>query len=882
MIITHLRVNHLEKPLGFWLEEPTFSWITTKSAGIRQEAAQLQIAAEDTFTDIIYDTGRQTAINSLGFTPDISLLPCTRYYWRVTVWSEKDYATSETSWFETGKGRELWSGKWIGSPFEQEIHPMFFKEFTVPGKIKSARIYVTGLGVYELEINGTRVGDEYLAPFYNDYHKWLQYQTYDITSLCQTGENAIGGMLGNGWYKGRFGFIDELKELYGDHFGLLCEIKITLEDGSDILLGTDESWLCHPSPVISSSIYDGEMYDARREVAGWSTTGCNRADYVPAVPLSPVCGPLTQRLSPPVVITQRCAPKELLHTPAGEKVIDFGQVITGWVEFHCRLPEGSKVYLQFGELLQNDNFYNENLRTAKEEFTYISNGKPAVVRPHFTFYGFRYMKVCGIEDINLLDFEACVIHSGLENTGILVTSNEKINKLIENAHWSQRDNFLDVPTDCPQRDERMGWTGDAQVFCATASFNMYTPAFYHKFLYDMLLEQKTHDGSVPHVVPDILERCMVLSGHEEEVQHGSCAWGDAAAVIPWTTYLFYGDKTLLRKHFENMTLWVDYIKMQDETRCEGSRLWKCGFHYADWLALDNPDKSSSFGGTDCYYVASAYYYFSAHLTAKAARALEETEKAAYYEKLADEVKKAFQKEYFTPEGSLTIDTQTAMAIALYMKLVPEKYKGGLVERLKKKLEENTLHLTTGFVGTYILCQVLSEYGLSDYAYTLLLNDDFPSWLYEVNMGATTIWERWNSVLENGLVSDTGMNSMNHYAYGSIVEWMYRYMCGMNPVENNPGFKEIMLKPQVDERFEYAKAEYLSAAGLYKSSWRREKDKVVYHFTIPFDARAKLVLRDKQLFEKKAVVTVNGEQTQALAVDGELLLTTGDYEVIVHS
>ncbi len=881
MIISHLKVNHLEKPLGFMLEEPTFSWIVSNSAGTYQEAAQLQIAIEDTFSDLVFDSGRQVAINSLGYTPNIKLKPRTRYYWRVTVWSEKDYGTSETSWFETGKGSEPWSGRWIGAPFDKEIHPLFFKSFSVAGKIKSARIYVTGLGVYELEINGVKVGDEYLAPFYNDYHKWLQYQTYDITSLIQESDNAIGAMLGNGWYKGRFGFIEHLKELYGNRFGLLCEIHIILEDDSHIVIGTDESWLCHPSPVIESSIYDGEVYDARKEVVDWSKASCDLNGYVPAVEFQPVCGKLTERLSTPVVITQRCKPQKLLHTPAGEQVIDFGQVITGWVEWRCNLPAGAKVHLQFGELLQNDNFYNENLRTAKEEFIYLSNGKTAVVRPHFTFYGFRYMKVTGIDNVDLKDFEACVIHSELGFTGKLKTSNDKVNKLIENAVWSQRDNFLDVPTDCPQRDERMGWTGDAQVFCATASFNMYTPAFYHKFLYDMLLEQKTHDGSVPHVVPDILERCMVLSGKEGEVQHGSCAWADAATVIPWTTYLFYGDKSLLRKQFENMTLWVDYIKKQDDTLCGGSRLWKTGFHFADWLALDNLDKSSSFGGTDCYYIASAYYYFSSHLTAQAARALGEAKKAKYYEDLSEEVKKAFQKEYFTPSGRIAVDTQTAMAVALYMKLVPKEHEDRLVQDLKKKLEDNKIHLTTGFVGTYILCQVLSKYGLSNYAYTLLLNEDFPSWLYEINMGATTIWERWNSVLENGLVSDTGMNSMNHYAYGSIVEWMYRYMCGINPVESNPGFKEVILTPQTDERFDFAEAEYLSAAGLYKSSWRRTNNRVVYHITVPFDARARFILEDKLFTDKELTVNVNGQLSEELTSKRELLLTAGEYEIIVQ-
>lgn len=877
MKIINQKVNHIENPLGYSLKDLSFSWIVSESTGKYQQAAQVQIGLNNSFDELIYDSGRIDTICSLGYKPDIKLAPCTRYYWRVMVWAEdNDYGMSDTAWFETGKCGEPWKGKWITTPFDKDTHPIFHKLFDIPCNIKAARVYVTGLGLYEIEINGNKVGAEYLAPFYNDYHKWLQYQTYDITQMLCNGKNAVGVMLGNGWYKGRFGFIEQLHGLYGDQFGLLCEIDITLEDNTHIVIGSDESWLCYPSPILSSSIYDGEVYDERRKLADWSTAQCDTKEFVPSIPFEPVCGDITERLSPPVVITERLSPVELLLTPAGEKVIDFGQVITGWVEFKCNISKDQTIYIQFGELLQHDNFYNENLRSAKQEFTYISNGKPAIVRPHFTFYGFRYAKITGLDEIALKDFTACVIHSELEFTGEIKTSNSKVNRLIQNALWSQRGNFLDVPTDCPQRDERMGWTGDAQAFAATASFNMYTPAFYKKYLHDMLLEQKTLGGSVPYVVPDILERCMVLSGQPDTIQHGSCGWGDAAAVIPWTLYLFYGDKNLLRSQFENMTNWVDYIKSQDDTLSGGSRLWKTGFHFADWLALDNPDKSTSFGGTDCYYVASAYYYYSATLTGKAARVLGETQKAEYYETLAIEIKNAFQQEYFTPTGRIAVDTQTAMVMALYMDLVPIQFKDRLISDLKKKIENKNMHLDTGFIGTIFICKVLSDNGLQDYAYTLLLNEDYPSWLYEVNMCATTIWERWNSVLPNGLVSDTGMNSMNHYAYGSIVEWMYRYMCGINPVESEPGFKRARIKPQPGSKLDWAEAKYLSASGLYKSSWRKMGNEIIYNITIPFDAKAEFVLP-----EKSDKVIINGEVSSDLTDNLSIILPAGIYEIVTQ-
>lgn len=873
MKITHLMTNHLINPLGFLIHEPTFSWITSETTGKYQKAARLMIALDDLFETIVHDSGISKEISSLGYTVNISLLPRTRYYWRVMVWAENgESAISEPAWFETGKEEQPFKAQWITSPFEKEVHPLMHKKFQVPGKVKAARAYVTGLGLYELEINGQKVGDEYLAPFYNDYEEWLQYQTYDITAYLQEGGNGIGAILGNGWYKGRFGFHQHLAELFGDRFAFLCELDITLEDDTHIYVTTDESWLCHPSAVLHSNIYDGEEYDANKEVVNWSGFLCDTKDFVNAQLISVPCGALTQRLSPPLRIIKRLAPLQLLHTPAGEKVIDFGQVMTGWIEFRCHLPKGNKMIIQFGELLQEDNFYNENLRTAKQEFIYTSDGKERSVRPRFTFYGFRYAKITGMDEIDLEDFTACVLHSDLEYVGKIKTSNEKVNRLFENALWSQMGNFVDVPTDCPQRDERMGWTGDAQVFAATASFNMYTPSFYHKFLYDMLLEQRVRGGAVPHVVPDVLQITLDLIGQGEDKQYGSCAWGDAATVIPWTMYLFYGDKTMLESQFENMTSWVDYIKSQDDIHNGGKRLWESGFHYADWLALDNPDKSSSFGGTDPYYVASAYYYYSAVLTGKAAKVLGKAEEAQYYNNLAEEVKKAIWKKYFI-DGKLQEDTQTALVLALYMDFVPRELKASLALELKRKLEENQIHLNTGFVGTPYLCPVLSQNGLEDYAYTLLLNEDFPSWLYEVNMGATTIWERWNSVLPNGLVSDTGMNSMNHYAYGSIVEWMYRYMCGFNPIEEAPGFKKAILRPQVDSRFTWVEGEYLSAAGLYQCSWKREDENVIYNITIPFDAQAELILPGKA-----NSATIN---SQTVKLTGQpISLEAGHYEVIV--
>lgn len=867
MIIGRLKVNHMTNPLGYWMETPVFSWVVLASTGKRQKKARILVAADEQMEQILYDTGEKEELDSLGTGADITLKPRTRYYWKVEVWADDgDHGVSETAWFESGKQKEPWIAKWIEAPFDKDIHPCFQKKFNLKEEVLSARAYVCGLGLYELSVNGKKAGEEYLMPGYYDYENWLQYQTYDVTSLLKKGENDLNAMLGNGWYKGRFGFVPDMKELYGDRMKWICELHITLADQSVVQICTDENFTCKKSPVLESSIYNGEWYDANQNPEYME-------DSISAILAKVPKAPLRERLSPPLVIKERISPVKLITNEEGEQILDFGQEITGWVEFPCGAEQGKEVHLKYGEILQNGKFYRDNLRTAKAEYRYISDGKQAWVRPFFTYYGFRYVKVTGLSEKEMMEAVGCVIHSDLEETGFIKTSDKRINRLFLNALWGQKGNFLDVPTDCPQRDERMGWTGDAQVFAATATYNMDTAAFYRKYLYDMLLEQREFGGAVPDVVPNAIGKVHQLRGEEKRFA-GACAWGDAAAVIPWTMYLFYGDKTLLENQFENMRLWVDYIRSQDEEHCGGKRLWMCGFHYGDWLALDNPDRESRFGGTDSFYVASAYYYYSASLTAMAAKVLGKKEEAETYGKLAGEIKTAFQSEYFNGDGDILISTQTAMVMALHLNLVPDgEPRKRLTEALKKKLEENNIHLDTGFVGTPWLCPVLSENGLPKYAYTLLFNDDYPSWLYEITMGATTIWERWNSVLPDGTISGTGMNSLNHYAYGSIVEWMYRYMCGINPVWEKPGFRHAILKPETDERLTWVKGCYKSPAGEYESSWEIKENEVIYQVKVPFGASADFVL------EQGAMAPVlNGEPSKELEERGRITLQPGSYRI----
>lgn len=872
MKITQLKVNHIHNPLGYDISRPVFTFIIEQSSGNYLKAFKICISDLPDMSNILYDSGMSENLSPLGFTVDYPFEGGVRYYWNITAQADDgDIGVSDISWFEGGRKQKEWNIKWIGSPLE--THPIFYNHFQIDkSEIEFARLYICGLGLYEAYINNKKVGDEYLAPFFNDYRFWTQYETYDITQNLCSGKNTIAVMLGNGWYKGRFGYLGDGTEakIYGDDFRLTAELVIVYKNKIEQRICTDEHWKCIESPIKESSIYDGEIYDATQVLDTKNSK---------SVILLNSKNKLVERMSVPVKIHERFSPQKLIITPKGEQVIDFGQEITGWVEFSCEQKKGTKIILQYGEILQDDCFYRDNLRTAKAEFVYISNGKKENVRPHFTYYGFRYVKVAGIKltNENFRDYqlEACAIYSDLERTGFIETSNPKLNRLLQNTLWGQKGNFLDIPTDCPQRDERLGWTGDAQVFCATASYHMNTAPFYRKYLKDMLYEQKLNNGAVPYVVPDVLsivrKKLKQPSSKLNENnwgEAGSCAWGDAATVIPWTMYVFYGDKLLLNECYDNMKQWTDFIIYMDKTYCNNSRLWTVGFHFADWLALDNPDKESCFGKTDPYFIASAYYLYSCRLTAKAAKVLGKTEDEHYYTKIEQEVKNAIRKKYITESGKIIIDTQTALVLCIHFDIIPKEFYQQTANELRKKLEQCNMHLDTGFVGTAYLCMALTKVGLVKEAYTLLLQEDYPSWLYEVNMGATTVWERWNSVLPNGKISGTGMNSLNHYAYGAVAEWVYRTVCGIAPDENGAGFSKAIIAPIPDKRINSITAKYYSASGLYKSSWEYTDNKIKFEITIPFGCEARFIIPDKL-----KILSINGEPTNEIT---EIILNKGTY------
>ena len=801
------------------MTKPVFSWKVEsgEGEGTHQKCARLIIADTEELTQPLFDSLWSSSLESLGTPVDLELKPFTRYYWQVQVRSDTgDEAVSLVSFFETGRMDVPFQASWIGCA-DGPRHPVYAKK-VAPHDAVSARLYICGLGLYEARWDGEKIGDEVLTPYCNAYDQWLQYQTYDVTEQVRRG-GEIAVTLGNGWYKGRFGFASgpEGKGYYGDSWKLIAEIRIVLPSGEVKVIGTDDTWEKRESNYTFSNIYDGEMRDDTLP----------SSQKVPATVVDAPKGCLTPRYSLPVRTQKEMPVREIIHTPAGETVLDLGQEITGGFRLKVNAPKGTKIHLQFGEILQGENFYRDNLRSAKAEYVYISGGESVVLEPTFTFYGYRYVKVEGLPEIGKEDFVGLCWWSQMPRLGTLHTGNEKINRLISNTEWGHLDNFLDVPTDCPQRDERMGWTGDAEVFAPTACFLRDTYAFYRKYLHDMALEQKTHGGAVIDVIPGF--------GHEGI----SSAWGDATTIIPMRVYDVFGDKRIVEEHYESMCSWVAFLEGL-EAHNHG---WRRHFHYGDWLALDAQGKrhfgvEDARGATDEDFIASVYFLYSTELTARAAEVLgREADKQRYID-LSLDIRDAISEEYYSPSGRCCIDTQTAHLLTLARDLGPNPERSA--QRLAQLIEENGGKLATGFVGTPILAEMLTRIGREDLAWNLLFNEEYPGWLYEVNLGATTIWERWNSVLPDGSISSTGMNSLNHYSYGSIVQWIYERVAGLRSLQ--AGFRVVQFAPLVDRRLGSLACTYDAPSGKWESSWRYTEDgKLEVRLTVPFGCTAHVTL-----------------------------------------
>lgn len=821
MQITDLRVEYQKDPIGLDVTKPRFSWkIQSEKTDTMQTGYQIQVIGAG---QMIWDSGRQASDRSvLVEYGGPSLGAESIYEYRVILWDNHGEMAEADGSFETGLlAGTNFKAQWITHPFakEETACPVFRKELSLRQKVKRARLYATALGVYEAKIDGGKVGDAFFAPGWTNYKKRLQYQTYDVTALLsgeEQTEHTLEIMVGNGWYKGIFGFTCT-PDHYGDRTAVLAELHLVYEDGSEEVVGTDLSWQVTTGPIRYSEIYMGETID--------STYTEEAAEAVEefSYPMEQI----TAQECESVRITKRTPAKELIVTPKGEKVLDFGQNMAGIVEVKVQGKPGQKMVIRHAETLDKDgNFYTETLRQARSEDTYICDGTRQTFLPHFTFHGFRYICVEGLEEIDPADFTACTLHTDMQQTGSFFCSNEMVNQLQHNIEWGQRSNFLDIPTDCPQRDERLGWTGDAQVFSRTACYNMNTARFFAKWLHDLKSEQTEQFGP-PHVVPNILAE-----------QEAAAAWSDAATVIPWTVYQAFGDKRVLEDQYESMKGYVDYIT----AHCGENGLWQTGFQYGDWLALDKEESADRTGATDKYLVANVYYAYSADIVSKAAGVLGYTEDAEKYGALHQKVKERFDEEYITRTGRIVSETQTGCVLALHFDLAQEKHRERIAKSLETNIANHKNHLSTGFVGTPYLCHVLSENGMHDLAGTIFLKEDYPSWLYAVKKGATTIWERWNSILPDGSFDESGMNSLNHYAYGSIGDWMYEKLAGINPAK--PGYKEIRIEPRFIKGITSVDASLDSPYGVIRSAWSCQDGKITVDVTIPANTTAEVYLPEK--------------------------------------
>lgn len=713
---------------------------------------------------------------------------------------------------------------WIGStvkggPRTTAPSPFLRKFFKIGQPVKSATLTATALGLYDCEINGQRVGDEVFAPGWTNYHRRVPFQSFDVTEWLVQGDNVMGAILGDGWYCGFVGWGN--RQYYGESPAFMASLEIVFQDGSQASFVTDTSWKTATGPILESDMMMGEVYDARRELDGWSAPSYDDSGWQSVTLVSPDPLPeLNLRLGPPVRHMGEILP---ISFDAQRGIYDLGQNFAGRVRIKVRAERGTMVRLRFAEVLDKGALYTENLREARATDYYICKGEGEEAwEPRFTFHGFRYVEVTGLPKDNKAEVVGIVLHSDMAPTGSFQCSSDLLNQLQHNIQWGQESNFLEVPTDCPQRNERLGWTGDAQVFCRTASFNMDVEGFFHKWMRDMR-DSQTAEGGIPYVIPAVTIN-----------PDGGPAWADAAIICPWTVYLAYGNRTILDENYEAMGRFMDFIASQ---RCVGkirshpdADYWR-GF--GDWLAMDGGGRD---GATPIDLIGTAYYAYDAAIMAQVATVLGHNDHAQRYGALRSEIVDAFQRRYVTSDGLVFPGTQTAYVLALHFDLLPSNLREAAARELVRDIEKRGTHLSTGFVGTPYLLQALEDAGHIDVAFRLLEQETFPSWLFPVKNGATTIWERWDGwTPENGF-QDKGMNSFNHYAYGAVGAWMYGTVAGLDLDPKEPGYRHITFRPHLGGSLTWAEASLQTRHGHASIRWEIQEDKLRVRFTVPAGCR----------------------------------------------
>jgi alpha-L-rhamnosidase len=903
LLVHDLRCEYQENPLGIDVLRPRLSWKLASEQRVAAQAAH-QIVVTET-SNVLWDTGKVRSPQSIHVPYGGSVLRSgQRCTWQVRVWDSHDRpsAWSEPAWWEMGMLHPSdWHAQWIAPGWQEDKSterpcPYLRTTFAVDGSVSSARAYITSFGFYELFLNGQRVGDAFFTPGYTSYHRRLQYQTYDITALLREGENAIGVILGDGWYRGKLGAFGQ-RNTYGERLTLLVQLRLCYADGHDQLVLSDEDWQATTGPLLSSDVQAGEVYDARLEMPGWNEPGFDASGWQKVVAVSYSKGHLAATTGPLVRAHEEIVPIALLKTPKGETVVDMGQNFAGVVRFRVKAPAGTPVRLQHGETLDAaGNFTTANVHRAPRKgahgwqevrYTLKGEAEEEVYTPHFTFHGYRYVKVDGFPATPSIEqFRGLALYSDLPRTGSFTCSDPLINRLQQNILWSQRSNFLEIPTDCPTR-ERLGWTGDVQVFTRTGSFLMQTAGFLSKWLKDLAGEQVAN-GQVANIVPSPerarpgkalrvpwITRALPYPGKSFP---GSAGFGDAAVIVPWTLYECYGDERVLEEQYASMKAWVEYMRQQAKKqpwfrritpssrdrqakRSHQPYIWETGFQFGEWL---EPDES--FGPRMAIGilkrmlfseppVATAYFAHSTHLLAETARVLGKDDDAREYETLHQRIKDAYQAAFIGPNGQIHPDKQASYVRALAFDLVTPALQQAAVEYLVKLIKGNDHHLGTGFLSTGYLCHVLSSHGQLEVAYALLKQETMPSWLYEVKQGATSIWETWDGRGEDG----TPKGSLNHYSKGAIGSWLYQVVAGIEP--GAPGYKHIRFRPRPGGGLSAASACYQSLYGVIASSWEVRNGKFTLAIAVPANTTATVFLPGAEASQVteggQAVETVEG-------------------------
>lgn len=827
--VTAVQFEHHREALGIGESTPRLSWNVVADAATVEPSAGSIVEHE---IEITVDRGTQVArvgseslLVAWPFAPLSSRsraavrARCSTGAGEWSDWSPASHV--ETGLLESGD----WKGRFItaSAPVEQGPHRrpfMLRSEFAIQGEVSSARLYISAHGVFEAELNGEKVGNDILAPGWTSYASRLRYQSYDVTEQIITGDNAIGVWLGDGWYRGRLGYMGDF-DVYGNEIALVGQIEVTLTDGSLVVVATDTSWSWSEGPIISSDLYDGEVYDASAAEPGWSRPGFVGQDWTQVREAQPTGAVLVAPDGPTIQLTETCSPVSVSVTASGAAIVDFGQNVVGRVRIRPTGAAGKKLRLRHAEVLEDGELSLRPLRSAEAEDVYIHDGVRSEWEPRFTLHGFRYVELQGWEGlVDPLEIVACVYHSALERTGSFECADELVNRLHENTVWSLRGNFVDIPTDCPQRDERLGWTGDIQVFTPTAAFLYDCSGFLASWLKDLALEQY-EDGNVPWVIPSV-------PGPELWKAFPPIAvWGDAAVLVPWALFEFYGDLDILDRQFDSAQGWVELVR-----RLAGDDfIWSGGFQLGDWLDPAAPPERPQDARTEHDLVATAYFAHSARVLAKMASHLGRRGDARRYEELGGAVASAFRERFFAADGTLANPTQTGYALAICFELFRDQ--GELVAwgtALADLAAAEGYKISTGFAGTPLVCEALTLGGQVAAAYSMLLQREYPSWLHPLELGATTIWERWDSLTSDGRVNPGSMTSFNHYALGSVSGWLHKRVAGISPLE--PGFKRILFNPHPDPRMPSASATHKTPYGQASISWAVQGTSISIELEVP--------------------------------------------------